>query len=159
MIVVISGSRKGISPNVVELGLVRFIEGARMFRGYYSLAFRVGDSYGVDEYARNWLIRQKEGVRVFTASDKKAEELWDEGFSIVRVSNWDAMPRRAGMVRNSVMLRGGTGRPFLSKSQISVKKASHLLYFWDGESPGTGGAIQLAKKAKLELIDGVELAK
>lgn len=56
---------------------------------------------------------------------------WAEARGVEQVrmpADWDTLGRRAGMVRNQQM----------------AEVATHLIAFWDGESPGTKAMIEMA---------------
>ena len=78
-----------------------------------------------------------------TGADKIADEVWHEWGMPVEPhpADWGRYGRRAGPIRNTLMVRAG---------------ADHVLAFPVGHSPGTRGCIRTARQAGLnvQVIEG-----
>lgn len=93
MIIVVTGYRFWLDPNIVEDRLDQLDKN--------DLIIGVGDCpTGVDEFARNWARKHKVGLKVF-------------------VADWDKFDRAAGPIRNKEMIN--EMRPDLVLAFINTK--------------------------------------
>ena len=121
------------------------VAGSRNFEDYDVVANRILEFFRENKITEQDMSR----VEIISGTAKGVDRLGERfaqehGCKLTRMpADWDNYGRSAGMIRNAEMAKYAAADP---------RKESILIAFWNGESHGTRGMIDIAYKHGLEII-------